>query len=409
MISEDGDTETEFAKAFQQLATNTDLGLWGKLMRADKISGIGTFGGIILGVRDGQDLSQPVDKRPLDGPEDLLYLRPFDQEEAEIRETVEDPQDKRYGLPLLYEIEMEDGKKEDVHWERVIHMAEGKLRGDVFGIPRLQRCFNRLDDLIKIVGGGSEAIWLGMRPGTLLGPKEGYKITMDNDEIEEEIENYAHDPLRFLMLKGIDAKQLGPVETVNMSSAFDVVFSLVALASGIPKRVLMGSASGELAAAKEDSRQWAGNIATRQKTYVEPEILRPFIDRLVLFGILPEATDGYHVGERTADGNSWRWPSIIDMTEEEKATIAANRATALVALSNAMANYIADPNERREILGLVPKEEFATNSSDGIVANALIMAAHALDQGDHQMTPEEFAEYAIATVRELERSKRELE
>ena len=51
-----------------------------------------------------------------------------------------------------------------VHWSRIIHVTDGLLDDEFYGFPRLQRVWNKLDDLLKVVGGGSEAFWLLATP-----------------------------------------------------------------------------------------------------------------------------------------------------------------------------------------------------------------------------------------------------
>jgi hypothetical protein len=354
VISEDGNTETEFVRAWEALVDKRDLGLRAKLSRADRLSGVGRFGILLIGVRDGaEELSEPVNDGELNDPDDLLYLRPLPEGDTQstrvkIHTWNEDPQSERFGLPESYEVQLKynDEDMAEVHWSRVIHLAEGRLDDDVHGTPRLERVFNRLDDLIKLVGGSAEATWLNMRPGTLLRPMEGYDLDMSSDEIEDELENYVHDPMRMLMLEGVEAESLGTSEVVDVEGPFGVILSLIAAASGIPQRVLVGSAQGELSAAKEDMRQWAGAIAERQQNYAEPEILRPFIDRLCKFGVLPTPPNGYQV----------EWPKLVEMSDEELAEIMARKANAVKALSDPMASYPIEESERRELLGFPPRE-----------------------------------------------------
>ena len=350
-LSEDGNTETPFCKAWQALLSIDRLGVWNKLARVDKLSGIGRFGVLLMGLRDGADsLEQPVE-RQLSNPGDVLYLRPFSEEQARIRSFDLDQQSERFGLPLVYEL-MLSSTTEDytpVHWTRCIHVAEASESDELYGRPRLECVLNRLDDLIKLVGGSAEATWLGMRPGTLLGIKEDFRNTMTQAEIEEEIEDYDHDPLRMMFLNGIEAQQLGPSEVINIKDPFEVCLALIAAASGIPQRVLIGSAQGEVAAAREDRKQWADTIAARQKSYVEPSLLRALIGRQIELGVLPAPPNGYNVGQQERSGE-WRWPSILTPTDEERAAIAVQYANAAAALSNAQASYPLTMGERRELL-----------------------------------------------------------
>jgi len=282
----------------------------------------------------------------------VLYLHPYSEGKVRIKSFDDDQNGERYGLPLFYEIKPYDEKDWiAVHWSRVLHLAEGKGDSEVYGMPRLQRVFNRLDDIIKLVGGGAEATWLNMRPGTLLTDRDGYDLTELTDaDVEDEVERYAHDPLRFLYMQGMDAKQIGASEVVDPTGPFNVCLQLLAAASGIPQRVLVGSAQGELAAAEWDYKQWAGEIRYRQRSYVEPEIVRPFIDRMVTFGVLPPPTE-YFLGELDEHGER-SWPSLIDSTEEEEARILQARAAGISQLSSIQPGDSITVEELREMMDL---------------------------------------------------------
>lgn len=383
-ISEDGNTETAFVRAWEELTNRRDLGVWGKLTRADRLSGIGEYGILLLGLRGGGELSGEVKEGSLSSPTDVLYLRPFSRETVSILSYEEDTQSPRYGLPTVYEVQLaSDEDKTKIHWSRILHLADGKTSSEVFGTPRLAGVWNLLDDMLKFVGGGAEAVWFGMRPGTILRPMEGYRLDMTDDEIEEEVENFVHDPMRFMFLRGIEGQQLGPVEIPDVRAQYEVTLGLISARSRIPQRVLEGSAKGELAASREDTRQWAGEVAGRQKTYAEPEILRPFIDRLVDFGVLPRPANGYNVGQLGDDGE-WHWPSIVQVTEDERAEIAQARSAAAKNLSDPLASYPITDGEQRELLGY-PAERPVEEIEEELVEEEEEVAAMArLFSASHQ-------------------------
>ena len=360
-VSVEGDDNHEFSQAWRRLTKRRGLGLWNKLTRGDKLSGIGRFGVILIGFKDGSgDLANEVNVENVEGVESVIYMRPFPESKVKIEEFVDDVQDPRYGQPLIYKLLVQEGETEadeewkEVHYTRILHLAENKTDNETYGTPRLQRVFNRLDDLMKLVGGGAEATWLNMRKGTILRPMEGYDPdTLDMDKLEEELEEYVHDPARLAYLIGIETEELGEDHVVDVSAPFEVAFSLIAAASRIPQRVLIGSAQGQLSAAEEDMRQWAGEIAYRQKTYAEPQILRPLIDRLMEFGVLPQVEE-YHIGTKGEDGE-YRWPPLVQMSEKELAEIQSNRASAVKSLSDPMGDYPIGEGEKRELLNF-PKE-----------------------------------------------------
>lgn len=353
VVSEGDNVETAFVKAWIALVDR--LRIWSMLRRVDALSGIGQYGILLIGTKDGNNstdgnnLANPIKEGSIKGGEKgILYLRPFSEEKVEIKTWEDDTGNERYGLPVLYGVELrEDRDPIDIHYTRVLHIAEGKMDTEIYGTPRLKKVFNRLDDLMKVVGGSAEATWLNMRPGTLLTNQPDYSIPQDKDAKDarlEEIRRYAHDPLRFLMMEGMAASQVGRSEIADPTGLFHILVALISAASEIPQRVLLGSARGELAAAREDMKQWAGVIASRQSNYAEPEILKPFIDRLIWYGALPTPANGYDVGT-LYDLEVRRWPSILELSDLEQASIMQKKALAARSLENPLTR-----GERRELL-----------------------------------------------------------
>lgn len=400
-ISEDGETQTPFVKDWEALEAR--LGVWGMLSRVDRLSGIGRFGVLLLGLRDGGEPAAEVAEGTLKGPQDVLYLRPFDEGQANVKTWEDESQNERYGLPLSYELNMwRDKPAEVVHWTRILHVAEGKLGSEIFGTPRLERVFNLLGDLIKFVGGSAEATWLMMRPPMLLRPQEGYDLDMTDAQLQEEFERWANDMLRILFVEGMEGEQLGTSQVVDPTGLFGVTIALMAAASGIPQRVLVGSAKGELAAAEYDAKQWAGQVAFRQKLYAEPEILRPFIDRLVWMGAVRPSVNGYHVGEKAADGE-WYWPPLIEMSEAEKAEITQALSEAVKNMTHALTGQMPVTTvEAREILHLpeVPEKPDVPIATP----EAMMLALRNYHRGD--ITADDLVGFAMAVAVEASNQDR---
>lgn len=313
--------------------------LWSAITRADRISGIGRFGGIFIGVKDGREPIAEAGK--VSGPEGILFLRPFSEASCEIAEFEKDTQSERFGLPTQYRLQVEGNTTILIHWTRIIHMADNRIESDWEGIPRLQRVWNRLDDLYKVVGGSAESNWLNMRPGTVVTTQKDYDMNLEDSDIkagiEQEIQEYVHGVMRFLTLEGVDVKQLQG-QILDPTGPFGVEISLISAASGIPQRVLLGSAAGELAAAEEDTKQWYGQIQARQTNYAEPDILRPAIDRFIELGaVTPPGSGGYEV----------EWQPLFEQSDAELAATANSWATAIRTMDTEVSN-----KEKREKLGL---------------------------------------------------------
>lgn len=359
-ISEDDNEDTPFVKAWKVLVK--DRHVWSTLSRADRLSGIGEFGIILVGAKSDGGLETPLKQNELKSPKDILYLRPFSEMSVEVGKTDDDKNSERYGQPLTYKVKLvgDTNTSTEIHYTRTIHLADGKLDNEVYGTPRLEGVWNDLLDMVKFVGGTAEATWLNMRPGTAISTKDKYKLDKSDAAKTariEEAKRFQHDVLRFLRLDGQEPISMGQGIVMDPEPPFAVTLSLISGKTGIPQRKLVGSAQGQLASAKEDTRQWAGTIAGRQQSYAEPEVLRPFIDWLIWSGAIPAPGQGsYDVGTLDDAGNERTWPSIIEQTDEERATISRSRSTAAKQLVSPGGKLPINLNEQREILGFPPVE-----------------------------------------------------
>jgi hypothetical protein len=312
--------DTAFAKGWADFAGR--LRVYHYCQRVDTLCGIGRFGVLLIGVAGDSDLEQEVTRVP--SLDQVLYLRPYGEPSCSVAEFETDPANPRFGLPLIYNLSIGDPNSHmaggasmpsqtmRVHASRVIHVAEGLLENEVYGMPRLQRVFNLLDDILKLVGGAAEASWLLMRKGFVLNIDPTAELSAeDAANIQEEFDEYEHGLRRFMKTRGVTVSDLGS-EVVDPAGAFDVLISLIAAATSIPQRILLGSVRGNLAST-QDVANWAGHIASRQVNFAEPTILRPLIDRLVTWGALPvPQPQGYTVV----------WDPLFELTDMEKATIA---------------------------------------------------------------------------------------
>ena len=328
IIQDDKDSEndTEFEKAWKKLEKEKHL--YSVMKRADVMAGIGQFGIIFLGLSDVADdagQAQLVIGKPT-----LEYARPFAQGSVTVKTTVSDTKDKRFGLPLIYEIEVNQtpgtsastGKKTLVHWSRVIHIAPKPLDSLVYGTPKMRPVYNRLQDIETAMAGTTEALWKGGFPGTVFQMDPlGASTDEDLTEMKEQIAKYEHGLQRYLRLKGVEAKSLDQQYASPEAQVKTEVY-LISAATGIPARILMGSEQAQLASSQDRLNWWDRVEAYRMET-VEPFILRPFIDRLIEFEILskPSNKDGYEV----------EWPEFDASSDVDKATILKLRTESMVA------------------------------------------------------------------------------
>lgn len=315
--------------------------LYHYINRADRLSGIGKYSVLFLGFSD-VDNNEWL-KEPVDGTVTLDFVQVYGYGSCKILELETDITSEYFGMPKIYEITIgetdvgtiRDTKLPDnkltVHRTRIIHIADCLLDSDINGYPILERVFNRLDDIEKIVGGSAEMFWQA-------GSK-GLQVDVDKDivmseemakALDDELEDYSNDVRRFLRTQGVKVNSLGG-QTINPEPVFNVVMSIISTTTGIPQRIFIGSEQGKLAS-EQDRANWAIRINERRKLFAEPKILIPLISRLQEYGALP-------------DGDYWlEWPEAFQMSPLERAQTAAQQARAATNIARAVRDY-KEPQE----------------------------------------------------------------
>ena len=352
IISENAEAdETEFETAFYTLEDERQI--FSYLAKEDEISGIGRFGVLLMGFDDGLDLSKSVEgineKGEKQGNKEtkLLFLRAFDESVLTIKGVEKDMNNPRFSRPTSYTISFQDaddanvgstGKEATVHWSRVIHIADNRKSSEVYGVPRMQPLFNRILDLRKLSGGSAEMFWKGAFPGFAfeMDSNASTPTEAEDTKIKQQIEDYSNGLQRYLRLQGITAKSLAP-QTADPKSHIEVQLELIAITLGVPKRIFMGAEQAKLASS-QDTKSWNSRVRRRQSKYVTPYIIRPFIDRLIAVGVLPEPKDGYTV----------EWPDLDSPSDLDKAEV-------LVKITEAYSKYVAGGVDQ-----LIPPEEYLT-------------------------------------------------
>lgn len=309
---------TEFEKAWEKLVLDADV--YNYLYRADVLSGVGSYGILLLGTSSG------TLKTPLTKADELLYLKPFSEVSVDISQSEDNPNSPRFGKPTLYQVtvnatseepEPADGVKLMVHHTRVIHLADNRLSSDIFGVPRLQTVYNYLLDIKKILGGSGEMFWKGGFPGySFEVNNDADGAELDPSTIKEEMELYSNGLQRYLAISGVSAKSLAP-QVADPQNHVTTNVKAIAMALGIPYRIFLGTEEAALASS-QDKSTWNTRIRKRQEGYLSPLVLRPFIDRLMDVGILPEV-ESYTI----------EWPDLNSPTDKDKAEIAKLRTEAL--------------------------------------------------------------------------------
>ncbi len=344
--------ETEFEMVWAELRDK--LNVYHYLHRIDELSGIGHYGILLLGLNDGGDLNQPVEGLNERGEKvgvaghQLLFLRSLDESLVQVSAYERDQANPRFGQPTLYDVIFNDPRtiesgavvsdttQHSVHWSRLIHVADNRKSSEVFGTPRMRPVFNRLYDLRKLLGGSAEMFWKGAFPGySFEVHPDASDAEIDKPAMKEEIEDFSNGLQRYLTLSGMTARSLAP-QVASPEAHVKAQIEAIAITLSIPMRILIGSEAAHLAST-QDKETWNARLVRRQTKYLTPMLVRPFIDRMIAFGILPEPKKYTVV-----------WPDLLKATDEDRAKVAD-------LWTKALANYVKSGVEV-----LVPPMEFFT-------------------------------------------------
>ncbi len=315
---EDPKTETPFEEAWEQL--NLKHHVWSWCQKVDILAGIGRHAVILIGA-PGQ-LDTPLDKCTY---EQFMYLRAYDEGDCKVSVLDVDETSPRYGQPLFYSLTRifqsatgvpNPSVAKRVHFSRLIHVADNTLDDVVYGHPRCERVWNRLDDLEKVAGGGAEAFWKRADQGRQFNIDPTIEFEKEDlDALKKEIDDYKHNLKRDLTTRGLDIKALGS-DTADFSRPVDSIIGLICAGVSIPQRILVGSERGHLASS-QDRSSWEMRVSSRRERFAEPYILRALIDRLIAIGVMPVPENGeYRV----------QWDNMTVQTPTEKADLGTKYA-----------------------------------------------------------------------------------
>lgn len=304
----------------QWLSVVKRYNLYPQLMRLDRLLGLGRFAVLLFGFDDTTNFSTPLSEED----SDLLYVQPYGEDSVSILRSVVDVADPRYGMPLTYNLQIPNPNTNtknssiQVHHSRVLHVLEDPLENPIYGTPRLEAMYNRLEDLQKLLGGSAEMFWRGARPGYVAkaDPDAGFG-KMDADAMQDQFDEFEHNLRRWLTVQGVSIDSLAP-QVHSPKDHIDAQIMMISIVTGIPKRILTGSERGELAST-QDEKIWNALIKDRMLTFAEPQILRPLIDKLIDCGVLKTDKEDYIL----------TWPKMSAMGEKEKAEVTKTRSQAI--------------------------------------------------------------------------------
>lgn len=352
--TEDADEETEGEKAWKAL--DKEWCINSLCQRADILSGIGHYGGILFGLNDMLPLDQPaagIDEQGdivgTGASHKLIYLSTFDQTQLRISEYERDAKNRRFGQPKFYQLKLFDPRTMDagmtmpdatdykVHWSRILHLCRNRMGSNVIGSPEMKSVWNYLLDARKVLGGSAEMFWKGGFPGLAfeVDPDLAEQMEFDPEKLEElqqQMEDYANDLKRWIAVQGMKANQLQP-NVASPRENIDVLLEAICISKEVPKRKFMGSEQGELAA-DQDTINYNKKVNRRSDTYLTPYMYRPLQQRLSAFGILPQFKELFV-----------EWPDQNVISDLDKAQVLEHRVNAMSKYVSGSCNLLVAPLE----------------------------------------------------------------
>ncbi len=322
------DNERESARLWERLNIES------RMMKADKLAGLSTHSVILIGVKESStDLSLPLPR--LNGPDDILFLLQFAEDNAKVLSLVKNFQDPRFGRPEIYELKTVGTSPDGimlpsanttpikVHWTRIIHVAHGLLESDWIGTPDLKASWNDLESLYKTLWGGPE---FAFRRGDMgiqwaLDPEFDWQSDKGIEllkKIDEQIEERRHNLRSDVKTVGVDAKPIQGTPDKFGPNA-ETSLKVIAGAHCLPYTMLIGEELGLRAG--ENNRETL-NIVTqgRRKQFGTP-LVRQLQDRLISVNGLPKP--------RSKDGKyDVVWGVEEELSETAKAELAKAYAEA---------------------------------------------------------------------------------
>lgn len=356
--------------------------VWETLLRADVQSGIGRYGVVLFGLDDGLPLHLPakgveevnsvspkggekvkpdafqglysfsVNAAKAEGRK-LRYLRAFPESLCSIARTEQNFSSPRFGQPTAYNVTFSVGEQssqapggsttgtaatqvgitKEVHWTRVLHVCDvGVNYGPsmVYGGERLRNVLPYVLGAQKLALGDPEMYWIAGLAMLFFSNQQGYDAPPDRQSIKDQLEEMMTGLQRFAVAPGLTAENVGPPVS-DPTPHIDLMLRLICIRYGWPKRIFEGSERGELASS-QDEREHKDRVKGRQHGYLTPRLIVPFVDRLILLGVLPEPK-----------GYSINWPDVSTQTEGEKADTFGKWVTAWGTYKEKMVDQVIPP------------------------------------------------------------------
>lgn len=313
-----------------------------RLESADILNRIGDFSVLYVGVPDGEDSPlKPLGTSTSDKLNQVFFSA-FSEDGVVITEYNKDILSPRFGKPEIYSLQKRSDQRTgdkiaqvtkpiQVHWSRIIHLAEGSLDDGIVGMSALSPILNRIKDLDKSIGGAAEAYFRNARG------KLAFKVGKDFSGFKNDADKAAFDTAAAaftnnwqdqINLVGMDITN---IETPHADPKNTVLVALQAIAAqtGMSIRQLTGEGAGQFAG-NEDKATWDQLVADRQNHDCECWMVNLF--EILTKANMLEYKDTYVI----------EWPEIQALNEKDRSEVNSKNASAFKSVADALSTDALD-------------------------------------------------------------------
>ncbi len=329
-----------------------ERGLWRRLKGLDTRQRVGRYAGLFMRVRDGKKPEEPLDGK-LNGPAALVDMMPLYESQLDVVETQDNVMADDYGKPTMYQFKggttgsrnPEARNTFNIHPSRVVIASEGSDNGNIYGVSALEKPYNSLMDMRKIIGGGAEGFYKNAAQSIVFDLKDGASAKSNKailDAFNENYDEFAQNRARRAMwTPGMEAKTLDST-LIQPKEFFNVALYDVSAASKIPASLLIGNQTGRLAG-DQDTKGFLAEVQARRNDF-GTDVVRAALDWLATHGILP--SESYEI----------EWPDALAPSATEKLANAKTMADVNETAFKSGDNTPFSSEEIREAAGFDPED-----------------------------------------------------
>jgi phage-related protein (TIGR01555 family) len=231
---------------------------------------------IVLGFEDQANLEVEIKNATR-----IDHLATYSPRAVSVEKEDEDPNSERFGLPVIYKINIGKAKTLRVHYSRVLHIATRLDEHAWAGVPILESIWDDMTVYRNMRWAAGQVYW--RLPGILV-------FKFPENYSKEEIQNFFSslgDPnvRTFIGLpKDKEVDVLGAKGRVLSPEEFiDPIMRSISMGASIPKQKLEGTEAGAVTGSEVNQREYYKYVSGQQKLY-EAQMVGPLIDKLQEIG-----------------------------------------------------------------------------------------------------------------------------